>query len=58
MLKARSDLLKDDLDLLKQKSSIGCDVEVVHRKLASPKGEINSLVDGLCRDTFDSFASI
>lgn len=46
------------MDSLKRKESTGCDTKIVSRKVADAKGDKKSLVDGLRRDTFDSYASV
>lgn len=58
MLEAGTTLLKDKLDVLKQKETTECNIEVVHRKLADAKDEANSLVDGLRRGTSRSIVKI
>lgn len=58
LLEPRNGLLLDELDFLKRKESAWCNKELVSRKLADVKGEVNNLVDGLCRGTFDSYANI
>lgn len=58
MLESRSRLLKNELDSLKRKVSMGCDMDIAGRKVANADGKVNILVNGLRRDTFDSYASI
>lgn len=53
MLNARIDLLNNKLDTTKQNEWTGCDMEVICSKVANTKGEMDSLEDGLRRDTFD-----
>lgn len=35
-----------------------CDIKVVSRKVMNAKRDINGIVDGLARDTFDLYISI
>lgn len=56
--KARIVFSKDELDSLKRKEPAGFDMEVVGRKIADANGKASNLVEGLRRDTFDSYASI
>lgn len=58
MLESRISLLEEALDFLKRNESTGRDMEIVNRKLADAKNEVNNLVDGSHRDTFDSYTSI
>lgn len=58
MLKSWAGLLTNDLDALKQKETTGCVMEVWGCKAADAKSKINSLVDELRHDTFESYASI
>lgn len=58
MLESRQSLLKDDLDLLKGKHSTGCGMEIASRRVVDAEGGVNSFVDGLRRENFDSFVGI
>lgn len=58
MLKARIDLLKGELDLLKPKEPPGCSMEVLRREVTDAKSDINNLFNGLRRDAFVSYASL
>lgn len=58
MLEAHVDLSKNELDLLKQKESTSCDMEVVGRKAMNANGDKNEMVGGFRRDTFCSYASL
>lgn len=58
MLEAHIGLLRDELDSLKWMESTSCDMEVVRRKVADDKGDMNGLVSSLCRGTFDLYANI
>lgn len=51
-------LLKNELDFQRRKETTGYKTEAVSCKVADAKGEVNSLDDGLRRDTFDMYASI
>lgn len=54
----RTSLLKDELDVLKQKETKGCNMGTVHRKVVHARGEVNNLVDGLLRSIFESYTGI
>lgn len=58
MLGARTDLVKDKVDFLKTKVSTECNMEVVRRKVAGAKSEMNNLGNGLHSGTSDSCGSI
>lgn len=51
-------LLKDELESLKQKELTECNTEVVRCKVAKAKDKVTNVVDGLPRDTFDSYDNI
>lgn len=53
LLESRTRLLKDELYSLRRKESPGCDMKLVGRQVADARGEVNNLVHGLRRDTFD-----
>lgn len=46
------------MGLLKQKSSTGCDIEVVSRNVVAAKSSMNGSADGLRPKNFLSYASI
>lgn len=58
MPKARTDLLKDDVDSLKRKESFICNMDVGRRKVADVKGDMEELVHGLHQGPFFLYASI
>lgn len=58
IVKSRISLLENELDFLKRKKPAACNKEVLGRMIADAKGEVNSLIDGLRRDTFNPYASI
>lgn len=51
-------LLVGKANLLKQKESIDCNVEVMRRRVADSEGDIKELAGGQRRDNFGSDASI
>lgn len=58
MLKACIGFLKIELDPLKRMESTGCEMKKVSCKVADAKGNMNSLADGMHKDTFDSYCCI
>lgn len=56
MLEDRVDLLKNELDLLKQKAPTGCNMDVVRRNVADYKLDVKELDGGLRRKTSSSYA--
>lgn len=46
MFESRIGSIKDELNSLKQRGSTGCDTEIVGRKVANAKGEVNISVEG------------
>lgn len=58
MLVSRIGLLMDELNLLKRKETSGCGMDIVVCKFVDAKGEVNKFFDGLCHNTFASYANI
>lgn len=58
MLECYIGLLKDELESLKRKDLIGCDMEVVSHKVADSKGKVSNFIDRLHRDSFNSYSNI
>lgn len=58
ILEAFTCFLKEELDSLKRRESAVCNAEVVSRKVANAKSNMNHLIDGLRQGTFKLYAFI